>query len=295
MGALRAFVAVARHLSLSRAGEELHVTHAAVHHQVRNLEEWLGTPLFCREGHRLRLTPSGRQLFDTLSPLFEEIVQTCHHVRDGVARLGLTIGCIPSIASRWLIPRIDQFAQRHPDVDIQMVYARAHERIGGAALDVLITFGADDTPGVIARRVFPRTYRPVCSPHYLQSCGPFDTPAKIAAAKLLHDESREGWRDWRRAAGLPSDLALSGPVYQDFNLLANAVIAGHGIALCPVAVFAEEIRSGFLVVVSDVATDQDKSYYLLTRAVYPRSTSVLVEEFVDWFFREVVRSPEAAA
>ena len=286
--ALKSFVSAARHLNLTHAGKELCVTHSAVWRQIRNLEEWFGAALFRREGRGLKLTQPGQALFDAILPLFTELADACQRIRNNVTGSSLTIGCIPSIASRWLIPRIDRFSQRHPDVDIQVVYARAHERLAESTLDILITFGADDSPGIVARHVFPRTNKPVCSPHFLKSHGPFDTPEKIANANRLHDEFRDDWKEWFRLAGVSSGNSHAGPLYQDFNLLATALIAGHGIGLCPVTVFEEEIKNGFLVVLSDIATHQDKSYYLLTREDHTR----LVDDFVEWFFEDVIRPPQ---
>ena len=279
LGALRAFEAAARHLSLSRAGDELHVTHAAVSHQVRNLESWFGASLFRREGRGIQLTPSGQALYARVSPLFESLSDACHRVKAVAGGGTLTVGCIPSIAGRWLVPNLNQFSAQHPQVDIRVVYAHANERLSQADLDILITYGEDDSPGVLSERLFSRVNRPVCSPHFFREHGPFKRPRQIAASPLLHDETRDGWREWCVAAGIASMDVSNGPVYQDFNLLATAVIAGHGIALCPVNVFRAEISRGDLVILSDTATNEDKGYYVMSRADRPK----IAEDFVAWF------------
>ena len=282
--ALKTFIPAAKLLNLTHAGKALCVTHSAVWRQIRNLEEWFGAPLFRREGRSLKLTQAGQQLLDAIDPLFAELANACQRVHSSVAGSSLAIGCIPSIASRWLIPRIDRFSQRDPGVNIQVVYARAFERLADSSLDIMITFGADDSPGIVARRIFPRTNKPVCSPYFLKSHGPFDTPEQIANANRVHDEFREGWKEWFGLAGVSGGNPGAGTVYQDFNLLATAILAGHGIGLCPVNVMQEEIRRGDLVVLSDIATDTDKGYYLLVKEEHSR----LVDEFIDWFFSEVL-------
>lgn len=279
LGALRSFEAAARHLSLSRAGDELHVTHAAISHQVRNLEDWFGTTLFRREGRGIQLTASGQALFARVSPLFESLSDACQRVKAVAGGGSLTVGCIPSIASRWLVPNLDKFSAQHPQVDIRVVYAHAHERLSQAELDILITYGEDDTRGVQAERLFSRINMPVCSPHFLRERGPFKRPKQIVGSSLLHDETREGWREWCVLAGIPGVDVSNGPIYQDFNLLATAVIAGHGIALCPVNVFRAEISRGDLVVISDIATNEDKGYYVMSRGDRPK----LADDFVAWF------------
>lgn len=279
LSALRAFEVAARHSSLSRAGDELHVTHAAVSHQVRNLEEWFGSALFRREGRGIQLTPVGHALYARVSPLFESMADACQRVKAMSGAGALTVGCIPSIASRWLVPNLPAFTQAHPGVDIRVVYAQAHERLGPADLDILITYGEDHGRGVVCERLFSRINKPVCSSHFLRERGPFADARAIAAAPLLHDETRAAWKEWCATAGLPEAYVDAGPVYQDFNLLATAVIAGHGIALCPINVFRTEILRGDLVVLSDIPTNADKAYNVMTRV----DRAGIAGEFVDWF------------
>ena len=279
LSALRAFEVAARHSSLSRAGDELHVTHAAVSHQVRNLEGWFGSALFRREGRGIQLTPAGHALYARVSPLFESMADACQRVKALSGAGALTVGCIPSIASRWLVPNLPVFTQQHPGVDIRVVYAQAHDRLGPADLDILITYGDDNGRGVACERLFSRINKPVCSSHFLREHGPFDEPRQIVAAPLLHDEKRTAWKEWCVAAGLPDSNVEAGPIYQDFNLLATAVIAGHGIALCPINVFRTEILRGDLVVLSDIPTNADKAYNVMTRV----DRSAIAGDFVEWF------------
>lgn len=279
LSALRAFDAAARHGSLSRAGDELCVTHAAVSHQIRKLEQWFGAPLMTRDGRGVRPTTAGAVLARRLKPVFEEIEAACARV-GRMARSGhLTVGCIPSIAGRWLIPWLPQFSARFPEVELQVFYATADQRLSEGTLDVLITFGESEEPSTHVAKLFSRINKPVCSPVFLESRGPFDTAEAIAAAPLLHDETRAGWGEWFGRAGIGPEAASAGPIFQDFNLLATAVIAGHGIALCPVEVFRKEIDGGDIVVLSDVATNSDSAYFVRWR----QEGSPLAEAFVQWF------------
>jgi LysR family glycine cleavage system transcriptional activator len=282
LSAIRAFEAAARHLSMSRAGDELHVTHAAVSHQVRKLEDWIGVPLFRRQGRGVRLTAAGEQLFVRLAPLLSGIADACSTVKAACKGTSLTVGCIPSIATRWLVPNLGRFSSEFPDVEIRVVYAHADEKLASSNLDVLITYGEDPSKDVVTEPLFSRINKPVCSPHFLTHRGPFKSSEQIIASDLLHDASREGWREWASAAGLRLRKELAGTIYQDFNLLATAVIAGHGIGLCPVNVFSAEIRRGDLIVVSEIATNDDKGYVVMTR----RNRSKIGDDFVRWFVAE---------
>lgn len=290
LNAIRAFEATARHLSFSAAGEELHVTHPAISHQIRRLEEWLGVPLFHRDARKVRLTEAGQALQASASAALTELGATCRRIRRNAAQASLSVGCIPSIASRWLVPRLSDFTGRHPEIAIRVAYAKAEDRLEDDN-DILITLGADPSPQVTSLRLFSRISRPACSPHYLARKGPLETAAAIAAADLLHDETRQGWQEWFAKAGIGKADIGNGPVFADFNILATAVIAGHGVALCPVEVFREELRRGDLVVVSDISTDDDKGYFL----TMPAQPSAAEIKFADWFHDQVSVKAEAEA
>ena len=283
LNAIRAFEAAARHLSFSAAGEELHVTHPAISHQIRRLEEWLGVSLFHRDARKVRLTEAGVILQASASAALAELGATCRRIRRNAGQETLSVGCIPSIASRWLVPRLPAFTASHPDIGMRVAYAKAEDRLGDGDNDVLITLGADPTPGVTSLKLFSRLNRPVCSPHYLAGREHLRKPEGIAVADLLHDENRQGWSEWFAEAGLAKVDVGNGPVFADFNILATAVIAGHGVALCPIDVFRDELKRGDLVVLSDISTNRDKGYFLTMAA----DTSPAALTFADWFRREI--------
>lgn len=280
LSALRAFEATARLASFSKAGDELFVTHAAISHQIKKLEEWLGSPLFVRRGRKrgIALTRSGDMLYRHLSPALGEIADACARVKAVGGRDVLTVGCIPSIASRWLVPNLRAFARANPNLDVRVVYASAAEKIGNGELDVLITNGEDSASDVISTRLFSRLTKPVCSPAFWREHGPFDDAATLASVPLLHDEDRNDWRQWFQAASAAPPAEDNWPIYQDFNLLATAMVAGHGAALCPVDVFQLEIDRGDLIVLSDIAINLDAAYYATHRVQAKPS----IVDFVDW-------------
>jgi len=279
LSALRTFEATARRSSFSKAADELCVTHSAVSHQIKNLEDWFATKLFERKGRGVQLTRSGERLFRHVSPALTDMAEACARIKALGKRETLTIGCIPSIASRWLVPNLNQFTETRPRLDVRVVYATAREKITDGDLDILIATEEEKAAGIGAARLFSRINKPVCSPLFLRRYGPFDPPDRIASAPLLHDENREGWRNWFKTAGVRWDTHDNWPVYEDFNLLATAVIAGHGIALCPVEVFRMEIARGDLVVLSDVSENAESAYF----ASYRKNPTKASEEFIAWF------------
>ncbi|MGE6785046.1 LysR substrate-binding domain-containing protein [Ensifer adhaerens] len=284
LGMLRAFEAAARLASFSRAADELHVTHAAVSHQIRLLEEWFGRPLFVREKRGVRLAPEAETLAAVLTSAFERIAAETELLRLN-AKAQMSVACIPSIATRWLIPALGDFVGSHPEVDVKVVYAMAEQRLRETGCDILITLGADPAEGIRSDPLFSRINRPVASPRYLERKGGLNGAQAIASADLLHDETVSRWRDWFARAGVAAGQTLRGPIFQDFNLLATAVIAGHGIALCPVEVFRREIESGDLLILSDIATLEEESYFLITKSRRTKAVSA----FSDWFV-SVVKS-----
>lgn len=160
-----------------------------------------------------------------------------------------------------------------------MVYAIAAQRLRETGCDVLITLGADATAGILCERLFSRVNKPVASPRYLEVKGNLANAQQIATADLLHDETVDHWQRWFTKAGVPPPRILRGPVFQDFNLLATAAIAGHGVALCPVEVCRREIKNGDLIVLSDIAILEEESYFLISKA----SRQKAVVAFCAWF------------
>ena len=288
LGMLRAFEAAARLASFSRAADELHVTHAAVSHQIRLLEEWFGRPLFVREKRGVRLAPEAETLAALLTSAFERIAAETELLRLN-AKAQISVACIPSIATRWLIPALGDFVGSHPEVDVKVVYAMAEQRLRETGCDILVTLGADPTEGIRSDPLFSRINRPVASPRYLERKGELNGAQAIASADLLHDETVSRWRDWFARAGVAAGQTLRGPIFQDFNLLATAVIAGHGVALCPVQVFRREIEGGDLMILSDIATLEEESYFLITKSTRTKAVSA----FSDWFV-SVVKSRDGA-
>ena len=221
LNTLQAFEATARLCSLSRAGDELCLTHAAVSHQIKRLETWFGRKLFQRSGRGIELTPAGVEFHQAVDAALVTIAITGKKLQIRRDRKRVPVACLPSIASAVHVER---------------------------------------------------------NPRLLKANG-FD------GAHLLHDETFEAWNDWFKKAGYTPNGVTHGPIYQDFNLLATGVIAGHGIALCPIEVFRREIGDGDLVVLSEIATLEDEGYYV----VQSRQSNREVDAFTDWF-KEVCKA-----
>lgn len=279
LNTLRAFEATARLSSLTEASREMHLTHSAVSQQVKQLEEWLGRRLFRRVGRGIEMTPVGAEFYEAVSAALRMISTSTKRLRQARGQNLLSVGCIPSIATRWLVPAVQDFLKASPQVEIRVQYAHAQEAFDHDKHDVLITLSRAETEACRAIKLFSRINKPVASPHYIRQFPETRRPHGLESADLLHDETTDGWRQWFEKAGLTHTKSMRGPIYQDFNLLAGAIMAGHGVALCPIEVFRREIAQGDLVVLSDVATLEGEGYYLLR----DHEAQPAVDAFTDWF------------
>lgn len=293
--ALRAFEAVARLGSFRAAAESLFVTQSAVSHQIRNVESWLGAPLFERQGNRTQLLPYGAELARRLSLSFGEIEAACNHARARGSDDALVIAAIPSMATCWLIPRLSRFRAAHPDIKIRIIYALHGSDINFRDIHLAFVFsrGEPVIPNVESRFFLSGHCVPVCSPALLHSLGHVPgTVADFLSLGLLHDRNSDGWRVWLDAiaeVGAPADdmPVIEGATFEDFSLLRAAALSGQGAALCPLAMIAPDLETGRLVQISDRMLVEGYDYYVLsTRAAGPPSTRHHAQLFLEWAISE---------
>jgi len=292
--ALRAFVAVARHLSFSRAADELHVTSAAIGQQIRLLEDHLGQPLFYRNRGELELTPSGRALMPGLTDAFDMVVQSIARLAGNDDYAPLRISVPPSFGAKWLMPRLGALQAALPrqeillDASVRLVDLHAED------IDCAIRYGLGAYPGLIADRLLPEAVIPVCSPQFAESYALNAAIGSLDGVPLLHDDGPErdpgcpGWREWLAAAGFSTGAAQGGMRLNQSSLVLDAAVAGHGLALGKARLAEAELASGRLV--SPLGTPQpvEFSYSFITtpsKAQLPR-----VELFRRWLQAEAAAS-----
>lgn len=244
LNALKAFEAVARHRSMTRAAEELFVTHGAVSRQIRSLEDTLGVLLLTRNARLSDPTPEGARLAEGLASAFSIIEASIERVKPGP----LTLSCSSSIMMEWIIPRIGRFHQRYPNIELQfnMNYDRIdfmRDKIGIAIRSSTIEPPAD----AVIRDMGREEIGLVCAPSYLAQC-PLITPADLAHAAVLATQTRlEALSDWQKAAGVEETDCEPRSTFHHFYLLIQAVLCGLGVAVVPHMLVAEHIASGRLV------------------------------------------------
>ena len=217
LNSLRAFEASARHLSFVKAAEELYVTPAAISHQVKKLEEYLGVQLFRRLPRGLLLVETGQVLSSELSEVFLRLDETMARVLESDSRGALTISVAPMFAVKWLVPRLQEFDALHPEIDLRMSSSLGVIDFQRDAFDIAVRLGQGRYPGLEAVKLFDEFVTPLCSPRLLEGPGKILSPEDLSRHVLLHDDSMTfdpaapNWNMWLEAAGARRVDASRGP------------------------------------------------------------------------------------
>ncbi len=283
LAALRAFEAAARHQSFSRAAEEIHVTHGAISHQVRALEQELGVQLFTRHGKRVAVTPEGKWFADALRDALAAMASAADTLKDSARQRRLTITALPSFAARWLAPRIGRFIEQHPELEVMLQSSSHLADLAREPVDLAIRFGGGRYPGLASEKLMDDCYYPVASPHFNRGRLP-RTPQELVQGSLLRCEE-EPWMPWFQAAGLVRPEPSGGLVFQDSSMLVRAASEGHGVALARHVLAAADIEAGKLVRLFDIALPSSYSYYLVCLPDALQKPSV--QAFRDWLRAEL--------
>jgi len=280
--ALRAFEAAARHQNFSRAADEIHVTHGAVSHQVRALEQDLGVALFTRHGKRLTITPLGERFAQTVRHALQDVADATQSLRDERQHKRLTVSAIPSFAARWLAPRLGKFIEQNPDTELVLQTSGQLQDLVRDGIDVGIRFGQGQYPGLVVERLMGDSYYPVASPSYNNGRLP-TIPEQLKPAQMLCSD--EPWLPWCQAAGLKLAEPIGGVRFQDLSLLIRSAMNGDGIALVRHVVATQELASGALVRLFDVAVKSPGNYYLACPPDALQKPQVLT--FRHWLLEEI--------
>ena len=292
LNALRAFEAAARHLSFTRAAQELHVTQAAISHQVKALEEHLGRKLFRRLNRALLLTDDGQAYLPSVSRAFTLLNDATSDLLTKQAPGPLTVSALPSFAARWLVPRLGRFRQIRPDIDLRIDPSAALSDFAGGDVDVGIRYGRGKYPGMRADWLMTEDIFPVCSPALLEGPHPLQDPGDLEHQVLLHDDGHGDWRTWLLAAGADRVDATRGPIFTDSSMLIQAAMAAQGVALARGVLAADELAAGRLVRPFTLSLPTEYAYYLvcpINAAEQPK-----IAAFRDWLLGEARRESSAA-
>lgn len=291
LNSLRAFEAVGRHLSMSAAAAELHVTPAAVSQQVKALEDFLGIRLLVRRHRAVDLTEAGRQCLPGLNDGFDALAAAVARIDTSRARNILTVSVTPAFGSRWLVPRIERFTATHPGITVHVDASNARVDLNAGTADVAIRYGSGSYEPLVAVKLFDEVVVPVCSPRLMEGERALELPGDLVRHVLIHDESLQfdpaspTWLMWLKAAGVVGVDADSGIRFSSADHAIQAAVDGTGVLLTKRSLAGTDLAAGRLVIPFATAAPVDKTYHLLcTRAALGDDK---VAAFRNWIMAEL--------
>ncbi len=291
LNALRCFEAAARHLSFTRAADELHVTQTAISHQIKGLEERLGVRLFRRLPRGLLLTEEAQRYLPPVRDAFDRIAAATEQLTAGGSSGRLTVSVLPSFAAKWLVPRLGRFRAAHPDLDLRISASSQLVDFARDDVDIAIRMGRGRYPGLRVDRLFGESMLPVCAPELLTGAHPLRRLEDLRDHVLLHDDDHSGWQLWLELARVEGVDPRRGPVFTDSAMVVQAAAEGQGIALARRVLAAGDLAAGRLVQPFEVTMPHDLAYYLVS----PEATGEQprIRAFRAWLLAEA--EAEAAA
>jgi LysR family glycine cleavage system transcriptional activator len=291
VGPLRAFDVAARNLNLSAAAEEMNVTHAAVSRQVKQLEERLGVKLFERLPRGLKLTVHGALLAEGTREAFDRLATAIEDVSAPAVRRKLTISTFSSLATRWLMPRVQAFSTLFPETDLRVSTSSRLTDFSREDVDIALRFGGGQYPGLHVRPMFKPKEIVVAAPALLKRGPPLKTFADLKEHTLLHDDSYRTWTHWLEVVGAKSVNPRRGIICGDRNSMLSATLEGQGVGISSDVFAANELKSGRLVRVFDAEVSATFGIYAV--CLPRRLNDPLISGTMDWLVREAQASPDA--
>lgn len=293
LNALRAFEATARHLSFTRAADELSVTPAALSHQIRGLEDYLGHKLFHRHARSISLTPAGELLFPGLNAAFVQIRQTVDRLdvrRDGNV---LVVSAPPGFTAKWLAPRLHRFLADRPEMDVRVSATQGLANFTSDGVDLAIRNGTGPFPGLWSERILDIALHPVVAPRLVEELGPITSPRDIARFPMIHDDSLgrlfglPTWADWLKAAGIDGIDLTRGVRFSSADHAIEAAIEGAGMLLSHRILTHDDVRLGRLVAPFELSIPATRAFHL----VFPsgRENVPKIAAFREWVLAEIAR------
>lgn len=288
--ALVCFEAAARHESFTKAAQELALTQGAVCRQIGGLEGFLNVELFRRSRRGVKLTEAGLSYSRQVSAQLDAVERDTLSVMRQQGANVIELAVVPTFGTQWLLPRLKDFQQRHPEVTVNLTNRTRPFLFADTTFDAAIYFGDADWSGTQSHRLMGENPVPVCSPQWLDGRGTLDA-SSIAELPLLQQTTRPyAWRQWFDSLGMSVERDMNGPRYELFSMLGQAAMHEMGIALIPPFLIQRELAEGRLVVANKHALSSDKAYYLMIPERKVESASL--RAFRDWL---VIQARDYAA
>ena len=298
LNTLRVFDAVVRHLSFTKAAEELGMTQAAVSYQIKQLEARVGTSMFRRLTRGLALTDAGARLAPAVADAFARLKDAFSSIRDDGTGI-LSVTAVGTFTGNWLVPRIGRFQMAWPNIAVRLETSTRLVDFAREEFDVGVRGGTDSRaswPGLASEELISVDLVPMCSPRLIGGAGRLSSPRDLLGLPLLGEMNvvqpqrgaAQDWRAWCLAAGLsPDQLPTFRAEFTTQSLSGAAAIAGQGVALLTPAFFRNELQSGILVQPLDIILRGVERYYFV--CLEGRRNVPKIKAFRDWLFAELAR------
>lgn len=280
LNSLKGFEAAGRLLSFTRAAHELNVTQAAVSHQIKLIEGYLDVTLFVRTPRKLVLTEQGRALLPDIIEAFDKLSNAIGAVRQEPSSKMISVRLAPSFAAKWLSPRLKYFWLQHPEIDLCLYHANPAVEFDREEIDIAVTYGKGDWPGVVADPILSLDFYPVCTPAFMTNDRPLSNIDNLRYYSLLHDANYECWSDWLKLAKIEGINANKGTIIDDTNVLIQAAVDGQGVALGSTTFVQDLLDSGKLVKPFDITLVNEFAYYVVCPEAHLKNSSV--QAFKNW-------------
>ncbi|WP_338040738.1 transcriptional regulator GcvA [Marinomonas ostreistagni] len=288
LNSLKCFESAARHGSFNKAAQELNVTPSAISHQIKGLESFLGIELFRRTKRKVVLTEAGASYIKPIKQIFEKLEQATADLMSAQHAGSLRLAVAPAFLTRWLMPRMERFQARYPDIEIEIRSSMGLQDFSIGDIDMAVYFGNGDWDDVEAHYLRPIRLAPVCSPKLIKPEQPINEPEDMRFYPLLHVSKRsDEWQDWLLQNDLDPKAFRRGLMFSSGSLTAGAAAQGLGIALADLSLITPEIESGQLQVLFHQHLNTSRSFYLVfekNRALTPAMAAFkawIIEEMQD--------------
>ncbi len=291
IAALRALEATSRHLSFTRAAEELFISQSAVSHQIRRIEDLWNIKLFKRQGKRLIISEEGQMIVPIVRDFLDNMNRALTELVNDEARSSIRVSLVHSLAERWLVPRLGKFYELHPDISVWISTTDELVNFSRDEVDIAIRLGDGKWPGLHVETLMREYVFPVCSPNFLQRFGVPEKPADLLRFPLLYlnaNHTSPRWRAWFKDAGITIKSLPRGSGFPDTAMTLQAAYHHQGIALARSAHVEKDLEAGRLVKLFDVYSQSPISFHLV--CPHDLISQRRIALFRDWLLTEAALS-----
>jgi LysR family glycine cleavage system transcriptional activator len=291
LNSLKSFEAAGRLLSFTLAAQELNVTQAAISHQMKVLEDFLDVPLFNRLPRNLILTERGEALLPEVTYAFDTLATATEAVNKDLDNSLLSVRLAPSFSAKWLSPKLKYFRLQNPEIALCLFHAHTVVDFDREDIDIAVTYGKGNWPGVVSDKLLSLDFSPVCAPSFLENDKPLNDVNNLKYYTLLHDANYECWGEWLKLAGVKDTRPSKRIIIDDTNVLIQAAVDGQGVAIGSTTFVQDHLDAGRLIKPFDITLVNDFAYYI----VYPKShlSKPAVCAFRNWLL-ELLDNSELA-